>query len=148
MRSRNLIPIIRLRHCLLVSIQIELNDHLVDNLKESLARALKEERVTGLVIEVSGVDVFDSYIARAIRNLAHVAHMMGVHTVLAGLDPGMAITLVEMGMHMDLVETALDVDDALDVVARRAQAKLLDAEHLLEDLERPDRDLDAILGGS
>jgi rsbT antagonist protein RsbS len=108
------IPVIRLRDSLLVSIQVQLTDQLIDQLKATLARTIQDTPVRGLLIEVSGVDVFDSYIARSIRDVAQMAQLMGVHTILVGLDPGMAMTLVEMGMLMQGVRTQLDLDSALD----------------------------------
>jgi rsbT antagonist protein RsbS len=108
------IPVIRLRHSLLVSIQVQLTDQLIDQLKSTVARTIQVAPVGGLLIEVSGVDVFDSYIARSIRDVAQMAQLMGVRTILVGLDPGMAMTLVEMGMLMQGVRTQLDLDSALD----------------------------------
>jgi rsbT antagonist protein RsbS len=106
--------VIRLRNSLLVSIQVQLTDQLIDQVKATVAHTIQVRPVRGLLIEVSGVDVFDSYIARSIRDVAQMAQLMGVHTMLVGLDPGMAMTLVEMGMLMQGVRTQLDLDSALD----------------------------------
>lgn len=108
------IPIIRLRRTLIVSIQIELRDDLVVELKEELAREMQRQDVDGLIIEVSGVDIIDTYIARSIRDIGQIARLMGVRTVLAGLDPGMATTLVEIGMVMNGISTSLDLESAVD----------------------------------
>ncbi len=120
MRSRT-IPIIRFRDALVVSIQIELSDQLVLDLKEDIASELARTSAHGLVIEVSGVDLVDSFIARALRDIAQVARLMGTETIVAGLDPGMAITLVEMGMTMRGVRTALNLDTAMDVLEALAR---------------------------
>jgi rsbT antagonist protein RsbS len=111
------IPIIQLYDNLLVSIQVELSDALVNEMKENLAQEIVRKPVTGLIIELSGVDTFDSYIARAIRDTAHIARLMGVHTVVAGFDAAAATTLVEMGMRMDGVDTALCLEAALELLA-------------------------------
>jgi rsbT antagonist protein RsbS len=137
MKHRTAIPIIRLRRNLLVSIQIELSDQLVDRLKADVSQLIRESEVHGLVIEVSGVDVFDSYIARSIRDLARIAHLLGVTTVLAGLDPGMAMTLVEMGMYMDGVHTALDLSDALAWLESAEQEWTRLSVELLDELDAP-----------
>lgn len=108
------IPIIRLRDLLIVSIQLALSDELVAALKEDLSEDLATLEVRGLIIEVSGVDVFDSYIAASISAIAGIARFMGVETVVAGLDAGMAIALVEMGLDMPGVRTALNLDMAVD----------------------------------
>jgi rsbT antagonist protein RsbS len=109
------IPIIKLYKTLVVSIQVEVTDHLVVELKEDIAAAIRQQDVRGLIIEVSGVDVFDSYIARSIRDIALISSLMGVDTILAGVDAGMAITLVEMGMMLDNVRTALNLETALEL---------------------------------
>ena len=110
------IPIIRLQEFLIVSVQTELSDELVHLLKDDIAAEIARLGPSGLVLELSGIDVFDSYIAASVRDLAQLARLMGVRTVVAGLDPGMAITLVEMGMSMAGVETALNLDSALEVL--------------------------------
>ena len=112
------IPIIRLRRTLIVSIQIELRDDLVVELKDELAREMQRQDVDGLIIEVSGVDIIDTYIARSIRDIGQVARLMGVRTVLAGLDPGMATTLVDIGMVLHGVSTALNREAAMDSFAQ------------------------------
>lgn len=126
------IPIVRMRDILLVSIQVQLTDHLIDRLKADIAHTVQAKPIRGLVIEVSGVDVFDSYIARSVRDLAHIARLMGVTTVLVGLDPGMAMTLVEMGMLMTGVHTELDLGGALDLLAR-TNAQDDDDDRLIDD---------------
>ena len=108
-----LIPIIEYRDLLLISIQIEVTDRIIQRLKSDIAETIRCKVVRGVIIEVSDVDMIDSYIARAIRDIGQICKLMGVRTLLVGLDPGMAITLVEMGMTMQGVETALNIDDAV-----------------------------------
>jgi rsbT antagonist protein RsbS len=108
------IPIIRLYETLIVSIQIELSDAVVLELRDDICAEIMKHEARGLIIEASGIDVFDSFIARTVRDIAKVASLMGVRTVLAGLDAAMAITLVEMGMHMDGVRTALNLEAAME----------------------------------
>ena len=117
-----MIPIIRIGPNLLVSIQIELTDLLVRELKDDVAAVIERTAAGGLVIEVSGVDILDSYLARSIRDLSLIARLMGVRTVLAGLNPAMAMTLVEMGMLMQGVTTATNLDAALALLAAAAVA--------------------------
>jgi rsbT antagonist protein RsbS len=132
------IPIIKLRGNLIVSIQIELSDTLVAELKDNIAQESLQRDVFGLVIEVSGVDTFDSYIACSVREIAKIAGCMGVKTVLAGLDAAMAITLVEMGLDLEGVETTLNLESALDILVElaneRQEADALIEEMLLEEL--------------
>ena len=107
------IPIIKLFRTLIVSIQIEISDDVLVELKSDVAHEPRVQDVDALIIEVSGIDLFDSYIACSIRDLAQICRMLGVRTVLVGLVPAMAITLVEMGMEMQGVETALNMDIAM-----------------------------------
>lgn len=111
-----LIPIIQYRDLLLISIQIEISDRIVHQLKNDIADTIRIKDVRGVIIEVSGVDLIDSYIACAIRDIGQICKLMGVHTLLVGLDPGMAITLVEMGMEMQGVDTALNIDHAVNIL--------------------------------
>ncbi len=117
------IPIIKLYGNLIVSVQVELSDRLVLELKENLADEVRRGDVHGLIIEVSGIDVFDSFIARSIRDIAQIVRLMGVKTILAGLAAGMAVTLVEMGMTMSGVETAMSLEHALTLLAAGSSAE-------------------------
>lgn len=116
------IPIIRLHGVLLVAIQVELSDRLVRELRSDLGREIQRGEVRGVVLELSGVDTFDTYIARSIRDIAQMARLMGVRTVVTGLDPGIAVTLVEMGMLLEGVPTTLDLESALDMLTDRFRA--------------------------
>ena len=111
------IPIIRLYDTLIVSIQIELSDAVVLGLRDDLGAEIAKRKARGLVIETSGIDIFDSFIARTVRDIGRLASLMGVRTILAGLDASMAITLVEMGMYMDGVETAMNLEAALEALS-------------------------------
>ena len=125
------IPIIQLYGALIVSIQVDLSDELVVELRDNIAAEICRREVNGLVIDVSGVEVFDSFISRAIQKIAQVANLMGVHTVLAGLDAAIAITLVEMGVSMEGVGCSLNLEAALDSLALRDKRERLDLDELL-----------------
>ena len=113
---RRAIPVIKLYDSLIVSIQIEVSDRLMLALKDDLAQEIRRSDVRGLIIEVSGVDILDSFLARSVRDMAEIAKLMGVRTVLAGLDAAMATTLVEMGVTMGGVVTALNMEAALQIL--------------------------------
>ncbi|MBI5490955.1 MAG: STAS domain-containing protein [Deltaproteobacteria bacterium] len=110
------IPIIRLADNLVVSIQFSLSDRLVAQLKDDVTHAIDSSGALGLVIDVSGVDLMDSYISRTIRDIALVARLMGVLTVICGVSPLVAITLVEMGVDLKVVRSALNLDAALELL--------------------------------
>jgi rsbT antagonist protein RsbS len=111
------IPIIHLAGRLLVSIQVEMTDHLLAQLKEDVATAIDRTGGAGLVIDVAGIEVMDSFISRSICDLALIARLMGVPTVLCGIRPAVAMTLSEMGIDLRGVPSALDVDDAVALCA-------------------------------
>jgi rsbT antagonist protein RsbS len=108
------IPIIRLYDNLIVSIQVALSDRLVIQLKDDITSAIERTRAQGLAIDLSGVDVMDSYLTRAIRDIAHIARMMGVRTVISGFDPLMVVNLIEMGLGLQGVHTELNLERAME----------------------------------
>lgn len=118
MRELTKIPIIKLHSNLIVSIQIALSDDLVLQLKDDITEAIDRTGARGLIIDVSGIDVMDSYISRALRDISLIARLMGVRTVISGMDPMIAMTLVEMGMDLRGVSTQLNLEAALDVLDR------------------------------
>ncbi len=107
------IPVIHLSGRLLVSIQVEMTDRLLARLKDDVAEAIDRGGASGLVIDVAGIETMDSFISRSICDLALIARLMGVPTVLCGIRPAVAITLSEMGIDLRGVPSALDVDEAV-----------------------------------
>lgn len=112
------IPVIKLKEHLIVSIQGSLSDRLVLQLKNDITLAIEKGGVTGLVIDLSGVDLMDSFMSRAIRDIGLVARLMGVRAIISGMEPMVAMTLVEMGMDLEGVRAALNLEAALDMLAR------------------------------
>ena len=117
------IPVIKLKDNLIVSIQGSLGDRLVLQLKNDITNAIERGGVRGLVIDLSGIDVMDSFISRAIRDIGLVARLMGVRAIISGMEPMVAMTLVEMGMDLEGVRAALNLEAALDMLARDASRK-------------------------
>ncbi len=126
------IPIIHVSGRLLVSIQIEMTDRLLVRLKEDVANAIDRGGASGLVIDVAGIEAMDSFISRSICDLALIARLMGVPTVLCGIRPAVAMTLSEMGIDMRGVPSTLDVDQAVALCA---------AEDASDGLPLPEGDL-------
>ena len=112
------IPIIRLRDTLIVSVQVDLTDQLVHQLSDDLTREIGATGARGLIIDVSGVALLDSYISRAVRDMGLVAHFMGVRAVICGLAPAVAMTLIEMGMDLKGVHGELNLGEAVDWLRR------------------------------
>ncbi len=115
------IPIIKLYDTLIVSIQVELSDRLVLQLKDDIANEIQLFGPKGLIIDVSGVDIMDSYISRTIRDIGQISKLMGVRTVICGLDPNVAMTLVEMGMDLEGVEPHLHMEAAFEALQHHAR---------------------------
>ncbi|MGC4122528.1 MAG: STAS domain-containing protein [Myxococcales bacterium] len=107
------VPLIRVRGYLLASVQVALSDQMVVRLREDVANTLAHGDARALIVDVSGIDVMDSFIARAIRDIGLLSQMMGVPTAVCGIDPMIAMTLVEMGMELEGVSTTRDLDSAL-----------------------------------
>ena len=107
---------------LLVQLDPELTDRAVRALRDRVGATLEAEELRGLIIDMASVNLMDSYITRCIRDLAVSAKLMGVPTVICGVQPGVADTLVEMGLTLGDVPTALSLDDALRVLRRSARA--------------------------
>ncbi len=117
------IPVIHLAGRLLVSIQVEMTDRLLARIKEDVANAIDRGGASGLVIDVAGIETMDSFISRSICDLALIARLMGVPTVLCGIRPAVAITLSEMGIDLRGVPSALNVDDAVALCAAEDDAE-------------------------
>lgn len=113
------IPIIKFYDTLIVTIQVELSDRVVMQLKDDICEAIQNLGPRGLIIDVSGVGILDSYISRAIRDIGLISRLMGVEAVICGLDPNIAITLIEMGMDLEGVETFLHLEAAYEAINGR-----------------------------
>ncbi len=107
------IPILRIGATLLVSIHVELRDAVAEAFQADLLTTIEKSGTKGLVIDVSGLDMVDSYVARILAETGRMAKLMGTSTVICGLRPEVAATLVRMGYAMEGVRTALNLDDGL-----------------------------------
>lgn len=113
MSPRGQIPILRIGPTLLVSIQIELRDAVAEAFQTDILSAIEQHGTTGLVIDISALDMVDTYVARILAETGRMATLMGTSTVLVGMRPEVAATLVGMGYGMAGVRTALDLDAGL-----------------------------------
>ncbi|MBN2381458.1 STAS domain-containing protein [bacterium] len=127
------IPIIKLYNNLIVSIQVALSDQLVLRLKDDVSREIERTGARGLIIDVSGVDIMDSYITRTIRDIALIAKIMGTDTVLCGLDPMIAMTLIEMGLDLSGLTYRMSLEDALEHLLELQHQEQDDADDLPDD---------------
>jgi rsbT antagonist protein RsbS len=104
------IPILRMGPFLLVSIQVDMHDRLALALQDDLMESIRRTGARGVLIDISGLDVVDSFIGRMIGNTAAMARVLDAETVVTGMRPAVAITLVELGLSLKGVRTALDVE--------------------------------------
>ncbi|MEU4040054.1 STAS domain-containing protein [Streptomyces collinus] len=111
------VPVLALGDVLLVSLQGELHDGMAEQLQQDLTSRVSASGVTGVVIEISGVDMVDSFLGRVLGEIASMTRLLAARTVIAGMRPAVAITLVELGLTLPGLVTALDVDRAMELLS-------------------------------
>ncbi len=107
------IPILKLADYLLVTVQVDMHDQLAMTLQDDLTREIVRTRARGVLIDISSLDLVDSFIGRMLANIAAMSRVLDAETVVVGMRPAVAITLVELGMSLTGVRTALDVDSGM-----------------------------------
>jgi rsbT antagonist protein RsbS len=124
------IPILKLRNLLLVTIQVDMHDRLAMQLQDELTARISQTGARGVLIDISSLDIVDSFIGRMISNIAAMARVLDAETVVVGMQPAVAITLVELGLTLPGVRTALNVDKGMALLesATRDTADLLDGD--------------------
>ena len=110
------IPILRMGDFLLVTIQVDMHDRFVTTLQDDLTTRIADTGARGVLIDISSLDMVDSFIGRMIGNIAGMSRILDAETVVVGMQPAVAITLVELGLSLDGVRTALDVEKGMDLL--------------------------------
>jgi len=125
------IPILKIGDILLVSIQVDLHDRLVLTLQDDLTNKLVETGARGVLLDISLVDMVDSFVGRVIANIASMAHILDAEMLLVGMRPEVAITIVELGMSSSLkaVRTALNVEKGMDILREQIAAQKFEHPH-------------------
>jgi rsbT antagonist protein RsbS len=113
------IPILKMGRFLLVTVQVDMHDQLALQLQEDLTDRIVATRARGVLIDISSLEVVDSFIGRMISNIAAMAHVLDAETVVVGIQPAVAITLVELGLSLEGVRTALNVDRGMALLHER-----------------------------
>jgi rsbT antagonist protein RsbS len=129
------IPILRMGRNLLVTIQVDMHDRLAMQLQEDLTSRIVETQARGVLIDISALDVIDSFIGRTLSDIAGMSRILDAHTVVVGMRPAVAITLVELGLPLPGVHTALDVERGMRLL-EKAIGPGSDAESRDDDADR------------
>jgi rsbT antagonist protein RsbS len=119
------IPILKVGACLLVTIQVDMHDELALSLQEDLTASIAKHAARGVLIDISSLEIVDSFIGRVLANIAAMSRVLDAQTVLTGMQPAVAITLVELGMTLPGIKTALNVERGMELLR----------EHMRQDLE-------------
>ena len=125
------IPILKLGRALLVSIQVDIHDRLATALEADLSQRIVATGARGVMIDISGLEIVDSFMGRMLDNIAAVSRLLDADTVVVGMRPAVAITLVELGLSLTGVKTALNVE--------RGMALIGGHDHALEEVQEGDR---------
>ena len=112
------IPILKMGACLLVTIQVDMHDRLALDLQEDLTARIAATSARGVLIDISSLEVVDSFIGRMFANIAAMARILDAVTVVVGMQPAVAITLVELGLSLPGVRTALNVERGMALLRR------------------------------
>lgn len=110
------IPILRMGPFLLVTIQVDLYDRLAENLEADLVQMVSKTGAQGVLIDISAVSIIDSFMGRIIGNIASMSKIMDAETVVVGMQPAVAITLIELGLPLKGVHCALNVERGMDLL--------------------------------
>ncbi len=114
-----LVPILKQGDYLIASIQSELNDADLLQLRDDLVRRVSDFRSKGVIVDVTVLDVMDSFATRTLRSMAHMIMLRGAETVIVGIQPEVAFSMVQLGLKLEGVETALDLEEGLDFLDSR-----------------------------
>ena len=132
------IPILRMGQFLLVTIQVDLYDQLAENLESDLVNMVKKTNARGVLIDVSSVSIIDSFMGRILGNIAVMSKIMDADTVVVGMQPAVAITLVELGLPLKGVQTALNVEKGMELLKSRILPEEIEQDEDDDTTDRPE----------
>ena len=126
------IPILKLGRALLVTVQVDIHDQLAMTLQEDLSAKIVATNAKGVLIDISGLEIVDSFMGRMLDHIASVSRLLDADTVVVGMRPAVAITLVELGLSLTGVKTALNVERGMALIGRRLDGS--DESKILDDI--------------
>lgn len=131
------IPILQMGEFLLVTIQVDMHDRLAMTLQDDLTNRISKTHANGVLIDISALEIVDSFIGRILGNIAKMSRVMDAETVVVGMQPAVAITLVELGLSLTGIRTALNVEKGMALlrasIGEPAKAELIATEWDVED---------------
>ncbi len=118
------IPILKMGNFLLVTIQVDMHDRLALTLQDDLLEQVSQTGAQGVLIDISALDMVDSFIGRMLANIATMSRILAAETIVVGMRPAVAITLVELGVYLPGVRTALNIEKGMELLQRSPAAPL------------------------
>jgi rsbT antagonist protein RsbS len=115
------IPILRMGKTLLVTIQVDMQDQTALKLQEDLADMISKTGASGVMIDITALEIVDSFVGRMLTSISSIARMLSATTVVVGMQPAVAITLIELGLSLEGVRTALNVERGMELLRRTRQ---------------------------
>ena len=116
------IPILQMGEFLIVTIQVDMHDRLAMSLQDDLTNRITQTNARGVLIDISGLEIVDSFIGRILGNIAKMSRVLDAKTVVVGMQPAVAITLVELGLSLTGIRTALNVDKGMAILQQSKPA--------------------------
>ncbi|OSC26685.1 anti-anti-sigma factor [Mycobacterium vulneris] len=116
------VPILKQGSILIASVQAALTDSDAERLRYDLMERVSQFRAQGIIVDVTAIDVMDSFAARSLRTIAHMTRLRGADTVIVGLQPEVAFAMVQLGLEFDDMNTALDLEEGLALLNRQGAA--------------------------
>ena len=129
------IPILRMGDFLLITVQVDMHDRLALQLQDDLTNRIVQHSSKGVLIDISSLDVVDSFIGRMLGNIAAMSRVLDAQTVVVGMRPAVAITLVELGLSLPGIRTALTVERGMEILQAELTASGYDQEQEDEDAD-------------
>lgn len=117
------IPILKMGRYLLVTIQVDMHDQLAMTLQDDLTERIVRDRATGVLIDISALEIVDSFIGRMLGNIAAMSRILDARTVVVGMQPSVAITLVELGLSLAGIRTALNVERGMELLRASIESR-------------------------
>jgi len=119
------IPILRMGDTLLVTIQVDMQDQTALGLQDDLANKIAATGASGVMIDISALEIVDTFVGRMLTSISSIARILSATTVVVGMQPAVAITLVELGLSLDGVKTALNVERGMQLLRRAREEQVL-----------------------